>query len=183
MWETIQADGWWHGEIWNRRKNGELYLEWLSINTVKDEAGKIINYIGTFSDITIAKESRQRMEFLATHDELTNLPNRALFNDPLRLAAARSARAGTRLALLFVDLDNFKIINDTLGHDEGDMLLKQVADLLKGYIREEDIVARLGGDEFVVLLEIKHRSEASLMAKRIIDAFAASFVLQGQECF
>jgi diguanylate cyclase (GGDEF)-like protein/PAS domain S-box-containing protein len=183
MWAEITKNGWWQGEIWNRRKNGELYLEWLSINAVKDDDGKIINYIGMFSDITLIKESRQRMEFLATHDDLTKLPNRNLFNDHLRFALARSARADNRLALLFVDLDDFKIINDTLGHEEGDALLTQVGTRLKGCAREEDIVARLGGDEFVVLLEIEHRDEASLMAKRILESFAASFCLQGHECF
>ncbi|MEK7322132.1 MAG: EAL domain-containing protein [Pseudomonadota bacterium] len=183
MWTDLRANGWWQGEIWNRRKNGELYLEWLSINSVVDEAGKVINYIGMFSDITLIKESRQRMEFLATHDELTDLPNRTLFKDHLRLALARSARAGGRLALLFVDLDNFKMINDTLGHQEGDALLKQVAVRLKGCIREVDSVARLGGDEFVVLLEIEHRNDAAIMAKRILEAFSANFLLQEQECY
>ena len=183
MWSELHKNGWWQGEIWNRRKNGDLYLEWLTINMVLDEKGKVINYIGMFSDITLIKESRQRMEYLATHDELTNLPNRTLFNDHLRLSLARSARAGTRLALLFVDLDNFKMINDTLGHEEGDALLKQVAIRLKGCAREEDTVARLGGDEFVVLLEIENRNEASLMANRILESFAASYQLQEQECF
>lgn len=183
MWESLNTNGWWQGEIWNRRKNGELYLEWLSINTVRDEEGKVVNYIGMFSDITVIKESRQRMEYLATHDELTELPNRTLFNDHLRLALARSARAGTHLALLFVDLDNFKLINDTLGHQEGDALLKQVAARLKACVRGSDTVARLGGDEFVVLLEIEQRAEAALMASRILDAFAANFTLQDQECF
>lgn len=183
MWESLNTNGWWQGEIWNRRKNGELYLEWLSINAVRDEQGKVVNYIGMFSDITVIKESRQRMEYLATHDELTDLPNRNLFNDHLRLALARSARAGTRLALLFVDLDNFKLINDTLGHQEGDALLKQVAARLKACVRGSDTVARLGGDEFVVLLEIEQRAEAALMATRILDAFATSFTPQDQECF
>lgn len=183
MWNNLAANGWWQGEIWNRRKNGELYLEWLSINVVLDEHGEVINYIGMFSDITVIKESRQRMEFLATHDELTTLPNRTLFNDHLRLALARSARTGTHLALLFVDLDNFKIINDTLGHQEGDILLTEVASRLKTCVRESDSVARLGGDEFVVLLEIEQRNEAAVMAKRIQEAFNKSFRLQDQTCF
>lgn len=183
MWETLRTNGWWQGEIWNRRKNGELYLEWLSINAVTDEQGNVINYIGMFSDITLVKESRQRMEFLATHDELTGLPNRTLFNDHLRLALARSARARTHLALLFVDLDNFKIINDTLGHQEGDVLLKEVAARLKACVRESDSVARLGGDEFVLLLEIEQREEAAVMARRILEAFSSSFTLQDQQCF
>jgi diguanylate cyclase (GGDEF)-like protein/PAS domain S-box-containing protein len=181
MWDSLGSRGWWQGEIWNRRENGELYLEWLSINVVRDEHGKIINYIGMFSDITLVKESRQRMEFLATHDELTRLPNRSIFNEHLKQALARSARAGTQLALLFVDLDNFKMINDTLGHEEGDELLKQVANRLKKCVREVDTVARLGGDEFVVLLEIEHRHAANIMAKRILEAFIAGFLLKDQE--
>lgn len=181
MWGTLQSRGWWQGEIWNRRKNGELYLEWLSINTVRDEDGKIINYIGMFSDITLIKESRQRMEFLATHDELTKLPNRSLFNEHLKSALARSARSGTQMAVLFVDLDNFKMINDTLGHEEGDELLKQAAGRLKGCVREADSVARLGGDEFVILLEIENRNGAGIMAKRILEAFTAGFLLKEQK--
>lgn len=183
MRESLQSRGWWQGEIWNRRKNGELYLEWLSINTVRDEAGKVINYIGMFSDIALIKESRQRMEFLATHDELTSLPNRALFNEQLKHSLARADRDGGRLAILFVDLDNFKMINDTLGHEEGDVLLKQVAARLKGCVRAADTVARLGGDEFVILLHIEHREGASIMAKRILESFAASFPLMEQGYF
>lgn len=181
MWESLQSYGWWQGEIWNRRKNGEMYLEWLSINAVRNEEGKVINYIGMFSDVTLIKESRQRVEFLATHDDLTNLPNRSLFNENLKVALARSARTDAHLALLFVDLDNFKMINDTLGHEEGDMLLKQVATRLKTCVREMDTVARLGGDEFVVLLEIDTREGASIMAKRILETFASSFLLDDQE--
>ena len=181
MWDILQDRGWWQGEIWNRRKNGELYLEWLSINVVRDEDGKVINYIGMFSDITLIKESRQRMEFLATHDELTMLPNRSLFNEHLKLALARSQRSGTQLALLFVDLDNFKMINDTLGHEEGDELLKQAAGRLKGCVRAADSVARLGGDEFVILLDIENRNGASIMAKRILEAFTAGFLLKDQD--
>ena len=181
MWGTLQRRGWWQGEIWNRRKSGELYLEWLSINVVRDEEGKIINYIGMFSDITLIKKSRQRMEYLATHDELTTLPNRSLFNEHLKLALARSRRSGARLALLFVDLDNFKMINDSLGHEEGDELLKQAADRLKSCIREADTVARLGGDEFVILLEIEDRDTASITAKRILETFNTGFVLKELE--
>ena len=183
MWQELHARGWWQGEIWNRRKNGELYLEWLSINTVRDEAGDIINYIGMFSDITIVKQSHLRMQYLATYDELTDLPNRTLFNDQLRQAFARAARAGRALALLFVDLDNFKMINDTLGHEEGDALLRQVASRLKTCTREADTVARLGGDEFVILLEIERRDEAEIMAKRIAQAFASNFKLKEHACF
>ena len=181
MWDDLQSRGWWQGEIWNRRKDGEVYLEWLSINTIRDSEDKIINYIGMFSNITLINKSRQRMEFLATHDELTKLPNRSIFNEHLNLALARSERSGFQLALVFVDLDNFKIINDTLGHEEGDDLLKQAADRLKGCVREADTVARLGGDEFVILMEIENRNGASIMAKRILEAFAGTFTLRNQE--
>ena len=181
MWDILRDRGWWQGEIWNRRKNGELYLEWLSINVVRDEDDHVINYIGMFSDITLIKESRQRMEFLATHDELTMLPNRSLFNEHLKLALARSQRSGTQLALLFVDLDNFKMINDTLGHEEGDELLRQAAGRLKECVRAIDSVARLGGDEFVILLEIENRAGATNMAKRILETFTAGFLLKDQE--
>jgi two-component system CheB/CheR fusion protein len=181
MWDILRNRGWWQGEIWNRRKNGEQYLEWLSINVVRDEDGHIINYIGMFSDITLIKESRQRMEFLATHDDLTMLPNRSLFNEHLKLAIAHSQRNGTQLALLFVDLDNFKMINDTLGHEEGDELLKQAAGRLKECVRAVDSIARLGGDEFVILLEIEDRAGATSMAKRILEAFTTGFLLKDQE--
>jgi two-component system CheB/CheR fusion protein len=180
MWDELNNNGWWQGEIWNRRKNGELYLEWLSINAIKDDEGKVVNYIGMFSDITLIKDSRMRIEYLATHDELTGLPNRALFNDHLKLSLARSARTGMKLGLLFVDLDNFKMINDTLGHEEGDDLLKQVAERLKHCARETDTVSRLGGDEFVILMEIDHWKDAEIMARRILDEFATSFLLQEQ---
>jgi len=181
MWKTLQNRGWWQGEIWNRRKNGELYLEWLSINTVRDENDKIVNYIGMFSDVSLIKESRQRMEFLATHDDLTRLPNRTLFNEHLKLALARSGRSDTRLALLFIDLDNFKMINDSLGHEEGDKLLKEAARRLQDCIRETDIVARLGGDEFVLLQEVEDRDAAGNTAKRILEAFTPGFLLKEQE--
>ena len=127
MWRNINAQGWWQGEVWNRRKNGDVFLEWLSINTVKDQAGRVVNYVAMISDITLARESQQRIEFLATHDDLTGLPNRTLFNDRLRLTLARASRSRERLAVVFLDLDNFKVINDTLGHDVGDDLLKPVS--------------------------------------------------------
>ena len=183
MWEKIDTHGWWQGEIWNRKKNGDLYLEWLSINTVKDQDGAIVNYVAMFSDITMIRESQHRVEFLATHDDLTGLPNRTLFNDRLRLALARASRSRENLALLFLDLDNFKIINDTLGHDIGDKLLKQASARLRECVRTEDTVARLGGDEFVILLEASERHEAAMTAERLIHALSTSYLLDNQECF
>ena len=183
MWEKIDAQGWWQGEIWNRKKNGDLYLEWLSINTVKDQEGKVVNYVAMFSDITLVRESQHRVEFLATHDDLTGLPNRTLFNDRLRLALARTGRSHENLAVLFLDLDNFKVINDTLGHEFGDKLLKQAAARLLECVRAEDTVARLGGDEFVLLLEATERHEAAMSAERLIRALSKSYLLGEHECF
>ena len=183
MWRKIGAQGWWQGELWNRRKNGDVFLEWLSINTVKDQAGRVVNYVAMISDITLARESQQRIEFLATHDDLTGLPNRTLFNDRLRLALARAARSRERLAVVFLDLDNFKVINDTLGHDMGDELLKQASARLLECVRNEDTVARLGGDEFVILLEAAERHQAAMTAERLIRTLSMSYLLGEQECF
>ncbi|QKS29510.1 MAG: EAL domain-containing protein [Candidatus Accumulibacter similis] len=183
MWERINRLGVWQGEIWNRRKNGEPFLEWLSINTVKDKNGKVVNYVGMFSDITKVRESQQRIEYLATHDELTGLPNRALFNDRLHLALARAERSHESMGVVFIDLDNFKVVNDTLGHVTGDRLLKQAAMRLLDCVRSEDTVARLGGDEFVVLLETTDRREATRTAERLLSALSASYHFEEHECF
>ncbi|HRD89116.1 MAG TPA: EAL domain-containing protein [Accumulibacter sp.] len=183
MWERINRLGVWQGEIWNRRKNGEPFLEWLSINTVKDKNGKVVNYVGMFSDITKVRESQQRIEYLATHDELTGLPNRALFNDRLHLALARAERSHESMGVVFIDLDNFKVVNDTLGHVTGDRLLKQAALRLLDCVRSEDTVARLGGDEFVVLLETTDRREATRTAERLLSALSTSYHFEEHECF
>lgn len=183
MWERVNRLGVWQGEIWNRRKNGEAFLEWLSINTVKDKSGKVVNYVGMFSDITTVRESQQRVEYLATHDELTGLPNRALFNDRLHLALARAERSRESIGVVFIDLDNFKVVNDTLGHATGDKLLKQAALRLLDCVRAEDTVARLGGDEFVVLLETADRHEATLTAERLLSTLSASYQFDEHECF
>jgi len=183
MWDKVQRFGVWQGEIWNRRKNGELYLEWLSINTVKGESGQIVNYVGMFSDITTVRESQQRIEYLATHDELTGLPNRALFNDRLNLALARAERSHEAVGVVFIDLDNFKVVNDTLGHETGDSLLKKAAMRLLECVRAEDTVARLGGDEFVVLLVSADRRQATLTAERLLNTLSASYHFGEHECF
>lgn len=181
MWDTLQDQGWWQGEIWNRRKNGEFYLEWLTVNTVHDTEGKIINYVGIFSDITVVKESQRRIEFLATHDELTSLPNRGLFLDRVRQIVMRARRQeGTRAAVFFVDLDNFKVINDSLGHQAGDDMLKEVAIRLRDCVRGADTVARFGGDEFALLLEGATAAEAEITAGRIATALASPISLSGQ---
>lgn len=152
MWDTITRTGGWNGEIWDRRKNGELYPKWLTISAVKDDAGHVTHYIGSHFDISERKKSEELIHSLAFFDQLTGLPNRTLLTDRLKQAMTASGRSGLYGALLFIDLDNFKSLNDTLGHDMGDLLLQQVAQRLSLCGREGDTVARLGGDEFVVVL-------------------------------
>ncbi|MFA7282184.1 MAG: PAS domain S-box protein [Sterolibacterium sp.] len=152
MWDSISRTGSWKGEIWDRRKNGEHYPKWLTISAVTGEDGAVTHYIGTHFDITERKKAEQRINDLAFFDQLTGLPNRTLLLDRLKQTMAASSRSGNYGALLFIDLDNFKTLNDTLGHDMGDQLLQQVAMRLKLCVREGDTVARFGGDEFVVVL-------------------------------
>lgn len=170
MWLHLESHGWWQGEVWNQRKNGEIYPEWLTINVVNDPDGNIINYVGIFSDISVVKESQRKVEFLATHDELTGLPNRALFMDRLRQAIAHSERDESTFAVLFIDLDNFKVINDSMGHAAGDDLLKEIASRLRDCVRVADTVARFGGDEFALLIEDASVAEAEMTAHRIADS-------------
>ena len=153
MWERIKRTGEWEGEIWNRRKNGDAYPEHLTITAVKDAGGHVVNYVATLMDITASKASEEEIKNLAFFDPLTRLPNRRLLQDRLQQALASCGRTGKGGAILFIDLDNFKNLNDTLGHDIGDLLLEQVAKRLTTCVREGDTVARLGGDEFVVMLE------------------------------
>lgn len=153
LWDSINSTGVWEGEIWNRRKTGEEYPQYLTIKAVKDLNSKVTHYVGTLVDITNRKAAADKIEHLAFYDPLTGLPNRQLLHDRLKPALANSHRTGLHGALLFIDLDNFKALNDTLGHDMGDLLLQQVAERLLSCVREVDTVARLGGDEFVIMLE------------------------------
>lgn len=153
LWQSVADTGAWEGEIWNRRKNGEIYPEYLAITAVKDPNGIVTHYVGSHTDITLRKAAALEIERLAFYDPLTRLPNRRLLQERLKQALAASQRSGRKGALLFIDLDNFKTLNDTLGHDMGDLLLQQVAERLKEGVRENDTVARLGGDEFVVMLQ------------------------------
>ena len=183
FWRVLKEQGEWRGEIWNRRKNGSIYPEWLNICSVKNRAGVIEHYVAIFSDITERKEREDKITFQAFHDALTGLPNRILFLDRLEQMLAQARRAKTRkAAVMFLDLDRFKHINDTLGHDAGDSLLKEVANRLRQCVRTTDTVARMGGDEFTILLaEIAEDDDARAVGQKILDAMKMPVVLAGQE--
>ncbi len=180
MWRAIVHDGFWQGEIWNRRKNGEIYPEWLTISTVKDSSGAITHHIAIFSDITERKASEERIRHLAQHDLLTDLPNRVLLNDRLEQTIALARRNRTAFALMFLDLDKFKQINDTLGHHVGDLLLQEVANRLRSCLRESDTVSRQGGDEFIILLpQSESRDQAERVAEKVRSSIVAPYDLEG----
>lgn len=184
MWQSLAAEGHWEGEIWNRRKDGEIYLEWLSIGAVKSMLGETTHYVAIFSDITAARENDQRLHQLAFFDPLTSLPNRILFQDRLEQAIVRADRSQSMAALMLLDLDRFKTINDTLGHKAGDRLLVEVAHRLTGCIRRSDTVARLGGDEFTVILaEVADLNSVSEVARKILETISMPYTLEGQEMF
>ncbi|MGZ5076477.1 MAG: EAL domain-containing protein [Methylobacter sp.] len=178
MWESLSRDGHWQGEIWNRRKNGEIYPEWLNITAVTDERGQVTNYVASFSDITERKMAENEIQHLAFHDSLTQLPNRRLLLERLKHGIDVERREGKQLALLMLDLDRFKAVNDSLGHQAGDELLQQVANKIIRRLRDVDMVARLGGDEFIVLLEdITHPDDAARIAEEIIADLSKPFRL------
>ena len=153
MWQSINQQGYWEGEIWNRRKDNRIYPQRLAITAVKGADNVVSNYVASITDITMSKTAAEEIQRLAFYDPLTGLPNRQLLRDRLNLALATSSRSGGKAAMLFIDMDNFKLLNDTLGHDIGDLLLQNVAQRLVGCIRESDTIARIGGDEFVILIE------------------------------
>jgi len=184
LWAELIASGFWRGEIWNLRKNGEIYLEWLTVSAVRDSVGATTHFVGVFSDITVVKQSQEKLDHMAHHDSLTALPNRLLFHDRLHHALQRATREQEELAILFIDLDRFKNVNDTLGHHIGDELLKQVALELAAKLREGDTLARLGGDEFIVLLEnVDGQYGASLVAEKLVALFERPFIVAGHELF
>jgi len=184
MWESINRDKYWQGEIWNKRKNGNIYPEWLCITAITNPEGAVTNYVGTFTDISQRKADEERIKDLAYYDSLTKLPNRTLLFDRLNLALNASNRNKTHGALMFLDLDNFKTLNDTLGHDRGDQLLIEVGRRLQSCVREVDTVARLGGDEFVVMLEcldeqeIEAAVQAHTVAEKIRSNLAEFYLLK-----
>jgi len=183
--ETLERDGYWQGEIWNRRKNGEIYPGWQTISAVRGADGQITHYVSAFSDISKRKEAEEQVHDLAFYDPLTKLPNRRLLLDRLHQALALSIRNNRQGALLFIDLDNFKSVNDTQGHAVGDLLLIEAANRLQGCIREGDTIARLGGDEFVVLLESLDpdeqvaASQTETVGEKILAAIGQPYLING----
>lgn len=182
MWRSITEHGHWQGEVWNRRKNGEIYPEWLTASAVKDEHGNVTHYISAFSDISQHKAAHERIEYLAHYDALTGFHNRTCLQELLAATIPHARGTQTKVAVLFLDLDRFKDINDSLGHAAGDALLVAFAERLRGCIRGEDAVIRLGGDEFVAILaEVKRNEHAALVAEKIIEAAAKPYLVAGQE--
>ena len=181
MWEAIEREGRWQGEIWNRRKNGALYPEWLLIQTMRDSKNNLTHYIGTFTDLTERKETEERVKWLAHFDPLTGLPNRTLLHIRSNLAISLAQRRHEPLALMFLDLDNFKNVNDSLGHGIGDELLKQFADRLSTSVREQDTISRLGGDEFVLILPGADTDGAAYLAERLLSIAARQYNIERHE--
>jgi diguanylate cyclase (GGDEF)-like protein/PAS domain S-box-containing protein len=187
MWTSLHRDKNWQGEIWNRRKNGEIYPEWLNITAVTGKDERVTNYVGTFIDFTERKQAENEIHHLAYYDTLSQLPNRRLLLDRLRQAVATGARNRSGGALLFIDLDNFKTLNDTKGHGIGDLLLIEAARRLLACVREGDTVARFGGDEFVLLLEglSEEPAVAAVQARgvgeKVLDVLSRPYILEGNE--
>lgn len=178
LWRDLSELGYWQGEIWNRRKGGEIYPQWLSISAVRNDKGEPEKYVGVFTNISRIKHSTTHIEHLAHHDALTDLPNRLLLHSRLTHSLERAHRNNTQGAVLFLDLDRFKAVNDSLGHRAGDELLQQVAQRIASRLREVDTLARLGGDEFVVVLDdIAMANQAGQVARAIIEILGEPFIL------
>lgn len=184
LWHQLNADGHWQGEIWNRRKNHELYPEWLTISAVRNADGEISHYVGVFADISTLKYAQAKLDYQAHHDPLTGLPNRLLFESRLNTALKEAQDDNQQGAVLFLDLDRFKHINDSLGHPVGDLLLKSIAQRLREQLRDLDTVARQGGDEFIILLPgLHHALDAEHVAKKLLKCFDNAFIAGDQEFF
>ncbi len=184
LWHTLQTQGIWSGEVWNRRKDGEIYPQWQCIRAIRGEHGLLSHYVAVFSDISVLKHSQQELDHLAHHDALSNLPNRLLFSERVEHALQRAQRDDDRGAVLVVDLDHFKHINESLGHNVGDLLLKATGERLASRLGSGSTLARLGGDEFAVLSEDCTQAEqAAHLAQSLIDCLNAPFLLDGQELF
>jgi len=181
LWDALQADDHWQGEIWNRRKDGDIFPALVNISAVRDSAGKITHYVDQSTDISLQKQFEERITYLAYRDSLTDLPNRVLLRDRVEQALATAQREATPLALLFLDLDHFKNINDSLGHVVGDRLLREVAQRLSRAVREMDTVGRLGGDEFLVMLPVTDAEAAAHVAQKLLDQISQPFAVEAHD--
>jgi diguanylate cyclase (GGDEF)-like protein/PAS domain S-box-containing protein len=180
IWDALHEQGRWQGKIWNRRKNGEAYLQWLTINRASDRASKHDRYVAVCRDITASHIEDEQIRHLAFHDALTDLPNRLILMDRLQHAIARARREGGRLALIFIDLDHFKEVNDTYGHDVGDLLLQEVAERIRSQLRASDTAIRMGGDEFVILMEGQDPGDQyPRVSRTLIDLISEPMILKG----
>lgn len=184
LWHSIKTTGFWQGEMWDRRKNGELYAQWLSITAVKDSFDRVTNYVGIVNEITERKKSEEKIYRLAYYDSLTNLPNRALFSDRVNYTINRTGKTNEKIAILYLDLDRFKVINDSFGHNVGDKLLQGVSLRLKEALGEVYTLSRLGGDEFIIMIEnIKKEKEVAEIANKILESLSKPFNLMGIEVY
>lgn len=184
MWRALNEEGRWAGEVWDRHKSGEEYIKELSISVIKDPEGKIINYVGMFSDITLRKKQEEVIWQQANYDAITGLPNRHLFQTKLELAARHASRTQHLMALMLIDLDQFKSVNDSMGHRAGDELLNQVSKRLLSCARHTDGIARLGGDEFAIIIsDVEHLSSCNDMAKAVLSSLDAPFTINGEVAF
>jgi len=180
MWQKINHEGYWQGEIKNRRKNDEIYIEWLSISSIKDANDHVQNYIGVFSDVTAHRSSELEFAYFATHDALTGLANRVLLEDRLNQAINHAKRFSKCVAVIFCDLDNFKPINDTYGHTVGDLALKKCSDYFSSVVRAEDTVCRYGGDEFVIIFgDIEGAQDLTVLTEKILNINNMIFEIDG----
>lgn len=180
LWHSIETQGYWQGEMKNRKKNGEMFVAWQSINAIKNRKGEVENYISVFSDVTAQRSDDKKYAHLATHDALTGLSNRLILNDRLEHAVLHADRAQKRVAVLFCDLDNFKPINDTYGHDVGDKVLQHCAEFFKSTLRSEDTICRYGGDEFVIILEeVDDFTEVKELAAKVMHLTHEAAVING----
>lgn len=182
MYSSLETEGFWQGEIRNRKKNGELYVQWQTIVALLDEHGQVCEYLAIFSDITQKKEAEDEIKYRANYDQLTGLPNRTLLHELLNQELQHNRRESKKCAVMFLDLDHFKRVNDTLGHAIGDLLLQKVSELLQSTIRESDVVARLGGDEFIVILsDIENVSDINVVAEKIVATLSAPLNIDKHE--
>lgn len=184
LWNTLRKEGQWKGEIWDKRKSGQLYAQLLSLSAVRDAEQKVTHYIGTFNDISQYKDYEAALEFLANHDPLTNLPNRMLFNDRLDDAIIKAVQEKSRVCVIFIDLDRFKMVNDSLGHEIGDRLLQEISGRLQANVPPGETVARLGGDEFTVVLErVEDIQAAAIIAERLLAVIEKPALIDAHQLF